>query len=254
MGSFTALLLATPIFGFSLSVPALQPAFDISARTVAEVHAAAVAADSDTGAGSSSDDDKGADSANASTGTSGRQSDQADYVHELKRRDNIAGLHRVFGISTWASMTLTVALGVMSYYNLYGIGASQGSNPCVTGKAIGGDSGCNTMRTLHAVSAGLTTALYATTFTFSLVMPDPDNLSEGKGEFAKTLRLHKTLRWVHFGGMIAQALIGIVMSSNLLGLDRANNYGTLRTLATLHLASGLVTYGALTWAGALMTF
>jgi hypothetical protein len=85
-------------------------------------------------------------------------------------------------------------------------------------------------------------------------MPDPDNLSEGMGKFASTLRLHKTLRWVHFGGMVAQALIGIVIANGLLGLDRANDYGTLQALATAHLGIGLVTWGAMTWAGSLMVF
>ena len=66
--------------------------------------------------------------------------------------------------------------------------------------------------------------------------------------------MHKLLRWVHFGGMVAQILLGMAMSNGVLGLDRANDYGTLRTLATVHLATGLITYGALTWAGALMTF
>jgi hypothetical protein len=54
--------------------------------------------------------------------------------------------------------------------------------------------------------------------------------------------------------MVAQILLGIVMAHSLLGLDRANNYGTMQALATVHMGLGLVTWGALTWAGALMTF
>jgi hypothetical protein len=101
----------------------------------------------------------------------------------------------------------------------------------------------------------LTTGLYAATFSVSLMMPGPDDLSSGEGEFASTLRTHKFLRWVHLGGMVAQALLGIaVANSSVFGLDRANDYDTLQMLATVHLGAGLVTYGALTWAGALMTF
>lgn len=233
MGSLTALLLATPIYGFALSAPSLQPSLDVSASVVAQLAAA--------------DEAQSQDEAQVEA----EDSAQAEYIRELKRRNDIADLHRAFGIATWASMTATVVLGVIAYHNLYGFFADQGDNPCVTGDAT---FGCGTSRTLHAVSAGLTTALYATTFTFSLLMPDPDDLSSGPGEFASTLRLHKTLRWVHFGGMLAQAIIGIVIANNLLGLDRANDYDTLQALGTIHLASGLVTYGALTWAGALMTF
>jgi hypothetical protein len=228
MGSLTALLLATPIFGFSLQAPAAS--IDVSAQTVAELRTVEL------------------------TATKHVSAAQVEYVQEIKRRNTIAGIHRTFGIATWAAMTATVVVGFMDYYNLYGFGASIGKSPCVTGKAIGGDGGCSALRPIKDTLAGLTTALYATTFTLSLMMPDPDNLSEGKGDFASTLRLHKTLRWVHFGGMVAQALVGIIIANSLAGLDRANNYKTLQTLATVHMGIGLVTWGALTWAGALMTF
>jgi hypothetical protein len=230
MGSLTVLLLATPIFGFSLQAPAVTSSLDVSVRAVAaELRAA-------DGAGSSGNEA------------------QKEYIQELKRRDSLAAIHRTFGIATWVAMTATVAVGTIAYYNLYGFGASQGSNPCVTGHAIGGDGGCSSMRTIKDYAAGVTTALYATTFTLSLMMPDPDNLSEGKGQFASTLRLHKALRWVHLGGMIAQAILGIVIANPALGLDRANHYGTLQVLGGVHMATGLITWGALTWAGALMTF
>jgi hypothetical protein len=51
--------------------------------------------------------------------------------------------------------------------------------------------------------------------------------------------------------MVAQIALGIVIANTG---DRANDYGTLQALATAHLAAGVITYGALTWAGALMTF
>ena len=228
MGSLTALLLATPIFGFSLQAPAIEASLDVTAQTVAELRVA-----------------------NASASGGGAQ---AEYLAETKRRNNIASIHRTFGIATWVAMTATVAVGGITYHNLYGIGAGQGDNPCVKGNAIGGDWGCNGFRPIKNTLAIATTALYATTFTLSLMMPDPDHLSEGKGEFASTLRLHKTLRWVHFTGMVAQALIGVVIANGLLGLDRANNYSTLQALATAHMGVGLVTWGAMTWAGALMVF
>jgi hypothetical protein len=230
MGSLTALLLATPIFGFSLHPPAVTDALDLSAKAVAEVQ-----------------------SDGASEAKSGNDS-QKEYIEQIKRRNSIAAIHRPFGIATWAAMTVTLAAGFIDYYNLYGIGASQGENPCVKGTAIGGEGGCSTFRTVKSAAAYTTTALYATTFTLSLMMPDPDNLSEGKGEFASKLRLHKTLRWVHFSGMVAQILLGIVMARGVFGLDRANNYGTMQALATVHMGLGVVTWGALTWAGALMTF
>lgn len=231
MGSFTALLLATPIFGFTLQAPTLEASIDVAARTTLELRAALVA-QAEESAGAAADP-------------------EAEYKEQLKQRNNIASIHRTLGIATWAAMTLTVAAGALAYYNLYGFGADIGDNPCVTGKTA---IDCDGMRIVKNSLAFTTAALYATTFTLSLLMPDPDNLSEGKGKFASTLRLHKTLRWVHFGGMVAQALIGIVIANDLLGLDRANDYGTLQALATAHLGVGLVTWGAMTWAGSLMVF
>jgi hypothetical protein len=176
------------------------------------------------------------------------------YQEETKRRNRLAKQHRLLGLSTWAAMTVTVALGTIQYHNLYGFFADAGSNPCVKGTATFGQDQCYGTPWPHLLAAGVTTALYATTFTVATLMPDPDDLTSGKGEFAKTLRMHKLLRWVHFGGMVAQLLIGVVIATDIAGLDRANDYKTLQALATAHLGAGIVTYGAMTWAGALMTF
>jgi len=126
--------------------------------------------------------------------------------------------------------------------------------PCVKGDAIFGQDQCSGPPWPHRIGWIMTTALYSATFTVSLMMPDPDDLAESKGEFGDTLRMHKLLRWVHFGGMLAQLALGLIISNNLFDLDRANDYDTLQKLATVHMATGIVTYGALTWAGALMTF
>ena len=124
---------------------------------------------------------------------------------------------------------------------------------CLTqDSAIFGQDSCSGTPWPHLISAGITTALYASTFALSLLMPDPDDSDEGDGEFAQTLRMHKLLRWVHFFGMISQIAIGTILANDVLGLDRANDYGTLQLLATIHMGIGIVTYGALTWAGALM--
>lgn len=244
MGSF-ALLLATPIFGMALQLqaPSLHAADAQLALRVTTPLVAAV--DSIDGQGEEGDGD-------ASPAAS---SSDDEYAQQLRTRESYAGVHRVLGISTWVAMTATVVGGFIQYYNLYGFGADRDSNPCVEGTAIFGQGQCSGTPWLHAVGAGVTTLLYAGTFTLSLLMPDPDNLSEGRGEFASTLRMHKLLRWVHFGGMLLQAILGpIIANGDAFGIDRANNYGTLQALATVHLLSGVVTLGALTWAGALMTF
>jgi hypothetical protein len=249
MSGLAVLLLAAPSFGLSLQPPTLTPLFDLSVETVPALVSRAQVEDEDSVA---ADGDGGDAAESVSKSDQAEQSEQDEYAAQTKERNSLIKVHRPLGIATWLAMTATVVLGTIQYYNLYGFFDDIGSNPCVTGDAIFGQEQCSGTPWPHAVAAGVTTGLYAATFTISLMMPDPDDLSSGKGEFASTLRLHKLLRWVHFSGMVAQALIGIFIANDF--LDRANDYDTLQILATAHLASGFITYGALSWAGALMTF
>lgn len=251
MSGLAVLLIAAPGFGLSLHPPTLTPLLDLS---VDHVPALVVAQeDEESGAGGSAGDDAEAGEAQSDDAADkAGQAEQDDYAAQIKERNSLIKIHRPLGIATWVAMTAAVTLGTIQYYNLYGFFDDIGSNPCVTGDAIFGQEQCSGTPWPHLISAGVTTGLYAATFTISLMMPDPDDLSSGKGEFASTLRTHKLLRWVHFSGMVAQAILGIIIANDV--LDRANDYDTLQILATAHLASGFITYGALTWAGALMTF
>ncbi len=152
-------------------------------------------------------------------------------------------------------MTLSVVSGIIQFYNQYGWWQSQATNPCVKGTAIFTQKACSGVPTAHLVLNVTTSAAYFTTFGLSFAMPDPLKVSEGNSDFARKLRTHKVLRWVTFAGMIAQIGLGIAAAnSEWFGLDRANDYSTLRGIATAHLAVSLFTYGAMTWAGAIMIF
>jgi hypothetical protein len=85
-------------------------------------------------------------------------------------------------------------------------------------------------------------------------MPDPDHAAVGDSAYAKNIRTHKILRWVHLTGMVAQMVMGIVLANDNIngGLNRAEDYKTLRALSLAHLSIGYVTFGALSWAGAIM--
>lgn len=253
MSGLVVLVLAAPGFGLTLQPPTLTPLLDLSVAGVPALVAAA--ADDDEELGSDEEASAAApsdDSDEAEDGAKADQAEQDDYAAQIKERNSLIKIHRPLGIATWVAMTATIALGTIQYYNLYGFFDDIGHNPCVTGDAIFGQEQCSGTPWPHLIAAGVTTGLYTATFTVSLMMPDPDDLSEGKGEFASTLRLHKLLRWVHFGGMLAQVVLGIIIANDV--FDRANDYDTLQILATAHLASGFVTWGALSWAGALMTF
>lgn len=261
--SLAVVLLATPLFGLTLQAPLLEPATDLSWVAYAQLDVDAEA----SAEGSWDEDDEGDEAADISPESAAEseggdtrakkadaEAEEIEYQAQTEYRNDLIKLHKPLGIATWASMTVTLGLGFIQYYNLYGFFAGQGDNPCVKGDAIFGQGACSDRPWPHTLSASLTTGLYTSTFVLSILMPDPDDLSSGPGEFASTLRLHKFLRWIHFGGMVSQVVLGVIIGSGLLGLDRANDYDTLQTLATVHMATGVITYGALTWAGALMTF
>ena len=122
------------------------------------------------------------------------------------------------------------------------------------GSAVFGQEQCWGPPWPHRIASYTATALYTTTFILSFTMPDPDNLSSGSSAYAQNLQLHKTLRWVHFAGMLAQLFLGLASSVNMFGLDRANDFEAQQVLASVHQLIGWTTIGVVTAAGAIMVF
>ena len=227
MTTLTALLLATPLFGMSLQIDSAM----LEAPAMALDPGAILAVD---------------------VSTELKEPTTADLI---KKRNKIKNVHKWFGIATWSLMTLTVAAGFVQFHNQYGWWKGQATNPCVQGSAFPRQDACSGVPTAHLTLSALTAATYFTTFGLSFAMPDPLKVSEGNSDFARKLRTHKVLRWVTFAGMLTQIALGVVSAnSEWFGLDRANDYKALRGIATAHMAVSLVTYGAMTWAGAIMIF
>lgn len=263
MEPFTVLLLATPLFGLSLTPPpaALAPA--AIAQAVAQPMAfqgalplLQVEASSGIDEPASGDGEGAEDTEDTADADDAERISREQYGAMMRQRADIASIHRPLGIATWASMLVTLTLGFFQWHNLYGPFQSLEDTPCVTGDGIiFGESQCSGTPWVHLSSAMLTTALYATTFTLSLMMPDPGHLDEGEGAYASNLRTHKVLRWVHFIGMVSQLALGIVIANaESFGMDRANDYDTLSALSAVHMGLGVVTFGALTWSGAMFLF
>ena len=230
MGTLTALMLTAPLFGMTLHIDASMleaPAVLVDPGVVLAVEVS----------------------------TELEEPKEPTTAELIKKRNKIKKVHKWFGISTWSLMTLSVVSGFIQFHNQYGWWQSQATNPCVQGSAIFTQDACSGVPIAHATLIAVTSAAYFTTFGLSFAMPDPLGVSEGNSDFARKLRTHKVLRWVTFAGMIAQIGLGIASAnSEWFGLDRANHYKALRGLATAHLAVSLVTYGAMTWAGAIMIF
>jgi hypothetical protein len=249
-----ALALATPIFGFALAPPAVAAPPDALALASPSAFAFAVA----PALGSPSLSLQAAAAAEAApagpAGAAAPALSDEEYASQLRTRNTLAKIHRGLGIATWVGMIATMTFGFIQYYDLYG-GAfgSHTDNPCVNGTATFGYQGCIGRPWPHTISSLTTSALYFSTFALSLFMPDPDGASEGDSDFARTMRTHKILRWIHFGGMIAQIALGLITAN---ALDRSNpdDFRTGQVLGGIHMGIGLVTFGALTWAGAIMLF
>lgn len=232
-----ALFLATPLFGMQLQAPMLMPGAWFAPQDIVTLDAtlplpALLQVDD-------------ADTAEA----------DAQYAAAVRQRQETGTIHRTLGILTFASMAITVALGFIQYYNLYGIGAGQDQNPCATGNAVFGQDQCWGTPWPHLASAALTTALYTTTLAFSLglLLNDPNEVLTGRGAYSERIRIHSVLALVHLAGMLAQTFVGIGLANGWFG-DRANDYDSLQTVAVVHQAIGWTTLTALGVAGALMVF
>lgn len=254
MPTWTALVLATPLFGLSLTPPALDGAMfgtpDAVVETVASLPMPGLLQVDD------SLPDQESDSGSVGTVQAPDQAAQAEedarYAADVTRRREIGQVHRALGIATWIAMTANLVIGMMQYSDLYGFGAGQDQNPCASGHGLVLNE-CYDYPWAHIISATTTSVLYGGTFILSLVMPDPNDASSGNGEFAQRLRIHEVLRWIHGIGMLAQIVIGAMLSNGVFG-DRANDYNTLQVVADIHQAIGWVTWGALTGAAAVMLF
>lgn len=255
MGPLTALVLATPIFGLSLSPPQLA-ALPTSTTPLAQFSAKLVESeDFDEEARdevASVEEGEEESARTASEAAAARAQEKDAYVGKLRKRARLAKIHRTLGIATWALTGVAVIAGGIQFHNLYG--GDEATNPCVQGKAWLGQGQCYGTPWFHALTGFAAGAAYFSTLGLAIAMPDPDNASKGDSQYAKTLRTHKILRWVHLSGMVAQMVLGIVMANPKVsgGLDRANDYDTMKALSIVHLSVGLVTFGALSWAGTIM--
>ncbi|MGE0785288.1 MAG: hypothetical protein AB7S26_06355 [Sandaracinaceae bacterium] len=260
MSSLFALAFATPIFGFALTPPPgtpVPPGAPIAnpsgySLTLGVGEAPEGDALGTTGSllevptfhQSEPDDDADGDD-EGDDADEGPSSGGSDLAAQLRQRQDVAAVHRAFGIATWVSMLATSVLGFIQYYNLYGFFSGREDTPCVTGNAVFGQDQCWGTPWPHRIGWITTTALYSATFFMSFIMPDPLNSAATNAD----LDLHKTLRWFHLAGMVIQVFLGLATANNWFGIDRANNYEAQQALATVHQLVGWTTLGLTTAAG-----
>ncbi len=172
--------------------------------------------------------------------SSGAELSEEEIQAQLRTRNEIATIHRAFGVATWASMAVTAVLGWIQFADRYGFHGSADQTACANGTAVFNDF-CDGQPWPHAIAAFTTTALYLTTAGLSFAMPAPLEVSED-------VEIHRTLRWFHFGALLATAIFGFVTSS----IDA--DFQTRQALAGVHQGLAVTTFGLLTAAAAVIVF
>lgn len=224
--TLAALALATPLFGLSLQAPVLATP-ELHPDVVAQLAPGAP--------------DPG-------------QLEDAAIAEQLRQRQELALVHRVFGVATWVSMAATAVLGFIQFGDEYGFHGSRAETACAQGTAVLQEF-CEGTPWPHAVAGFTTAALYFTTATLSFLMPDPLDLEHQDSAWAERVRIHEALRWVHLSGVVLQALLGIFIANHeAFGLDVSDDFDTLQALSGVHMGVGVVTFGALSAAAAIVTF
>lgn len=202
----TPLLLATPIFLFSLTPPTVE-ALDLQVQPLMA------------------------------------EADPAEFVDDsrsplLERRERLRIWHILFGNLTVFSTTLTTVLGILTYRDRYG-GGEEASTPCARGDTVLRQSFCTGTPLPHALGAGVLMLSYTAAFSLGLAMPDPLATASDRTTHGRRLRRHKALRWALLGLIVAQSLLGVVSANVPEGFDARRN------TATAHLALGLATWGTM---------
>ncbi len=165
----------------------------------------------------------------------------ARYVQ--RRRARLLRTHRAFAIAAWSTMLVTEVLGTIQAVNQptwFGDGA------CSHDPEAFGCHQSSLLTGLHETFAFTTTALYTTAGILAVAAPDPDNAAEGDGRAPRTLRLHKTLAWVHGAGMILLPLLGVITAHpQIVGVSPSAQADFGRAMRTVHAGVGFVTFAAL---------
>jgi hypothetical protein len=136
--------------------------------------------------------------------TKGNAQEQA----RLDRRSRMLKTHQRLGLITTAPLIATLILA----------NGAAGRNSSGSG------------RELHAALGGVTAGLYFTTASFAIFAPKvPGTPTRG------SIRLHKTLAWIHGPGMVLTPILGA------LAYEQRNRGEKVHGAASLHSAVGVVT-------------
>lgn len=164
---------------------------------------------------------------------------------QLRLRDQLKPWHIVFGNLAWAATNVTTVLGVLHFNDRWGWSGDVTDTGCERGDPILGTDFCPPgIATPHLATAIGVTVFFTTSFTLGLFMPDLLDAAEADGGRGDLLRIHGVLRWAVLGGMIAQVILGPIVT-----IMRDEPFETGRALAVTHLVVGGATWAMMTAQG-----
>jgi hypothetical protein len=150
---------------------------------------------------------------------------------ELGFRRTLLTLHQIGGFATVGLMIPTLILGQRNINNWNA--AAAGTAPFD-----------RQLDRTHKMWAGITFAAYMTTASLAIFSPPP---LIRRDEGLNTVTVHKTLAWIHFTGMIATPILGMLAQGSH-SASQASNY------RTAHQITAYITAAALTASLVIVTF
>lgn len=203
----TALALATPIWGFSLHLNATP----LPAAALAPVYA---------------------------TNEDGSVS-LAEWTSAESTNNTLMDWNRALSLATVGAMAVTGVLGFIQFGDEYGFHERRTDTACATGNDVLGGCGEN-VPWAHAALAGTSALLGVTTLIVSTQI-DFERAARHDADW----RIYETTRWVSFGLLVAQGLLGFFMSNAVRfgWADEDQDFMTLQGFAVGHMILGASALG-----------
>lgn len=231
MSSLAALVLATPLFGFALTPP-VYAAPSLSHGATMQIA-----------------------EASEPTQDAAEEATDEQLARRLATRRSMADWMTGLGFASLGALTVTNVLGAVHFHDHFGFSGSFQDTPCARGVAVMQEY-CEGTFWPYTIASGSAAALYVTTAMLGWFMPDPLQASEQPNAWGERIRIHRSLRWVTSGLLIAQALLGafISLSDEWFDMDPQNDFEALQALSATRLGLGVAAMASLTAQGSIMLF
>lgn len=214
MNPLAALLLATPVWGFSLTPPVLA-APDLDLDTAAQVRT--VVAETEV-----------------------TMSSPADIAAEA-RNNHIMNWNRALQVSTTLAMAVTGALGFVQFHDEYGFHDEYSETNCGRGQGDPVFAYCGESTPVPHLIGAATSAVGLISSVAVSTQVDFDRAARRDSDW----RIYETTRWVALGLGLAQAVGGALLANAQRAgvLSYEDDFDLMQGVAVAHMALGAANVG-----------